>query len=202
MTLTPHTPAAGGLLAGCPDPDTLAGWLESSANGDYQAFRQLYDTAAPLLNTLLVHTVLSRTDAEDLLVEVFAKVWIAAGSYDRARGPALAWMAVIARHHALDHLRRGRRRAEVEARVAEESKAQADPADLGSLAEERDRLRHAVRTLPRDQREAIRVVFFEGLSHAQAAERLNQPLGTLKGRVRSALRHMRGHLDAPSRPPA
>lgn len=181
-----------------PDPRTLALWLEASAAGDRQAFRCLFDATSPTLNALLRRMVLSPSDAEDLLVEVYAKVWRAAASFDASRGPALTWMAVIARRHALDHLRRGRRRRDAELRaVAPGPSEPPGPQDLGSQAEDRERLARAVGTLAPEQREAIRVVFFDGCSHAEAAARLKQPLGTLKGRVRSALRQMRAALEPP-----
>lgn len=179
-----------------PDPRDLAHWLAASASGDRQAFRRLFETTSPILNALLRRMVLSQADAEDLLVEVYAKIWRAASSFDPARGTALTWMAVIARRQALDHLRRGRRRRDAELRAGAPTPTDVPgPQDLGSQAEDRERLARAVGTLAPEQREAIRAVFFEGCSHVEAAARLKQPLGTLKGRVRSALRQMRAALE-------
>jgi RNA polymerase sigma-70 factor (ECF subfamily) len=183
-----------------PAGGALEALLEASARGDRRAFQELYESTAPRLNALLRRMPLSAADIDDVLIEAYFKVWRAAGSFDQNRGSALAWLASIARRLALDHLRAGRRRADAEGRLDapdQESCAHSDPQELGARREQEERLQRALRDLPPDQARAVDLVFFQGCSHSQAAQQLSEPLGTIKSRIRAALRELRHHPHAP-----
>jgi RNA polymerase sigma-70 factor, ECF subfamily len=183
-----------------PAGGALEALLVASASGDRQAFQQLYEATAPRLHALLRRMALSAADVEDVLIEAYFKAWRAAGGFDAQRGTALAWLASVARHQALDHLRSRRRRADAEGRLetaCPEKAARLDPQELGASREQGERLGRALRDLPPDQARAIDLVYFQGYSHSQAAQRLREPLGTIKSRIRAALRELRQHPSLP-----
>lgn len=183
-----------------PAGGALEALLEASARGDRRAFQEFYERTAPRLNALLRRMPLSTADVEDVLIEAYFKVWRAAGSFDQSRGSALAWLASVARRLALDHLRSRRRRADAEGRLDapdQTSCPQSDPQELGARREQEERLKRALLDLPPEQARAVDLVFFQGCSHSQAAKQLSEPLGTIKSRIRAALRELRHHPHAP-----
>src|SRR5262249_50869429 len=134
----------------------------------------------------------NRETAEELTVDVFHDVWRRAARYDAANGTVLGWIMNQARSRAIDRLRfesRRKRSAGGDAQLPAEPAA--DAHDLLELSEQGEALRAALATLTPGERQAIETTFFAGLSHAEAAVRLNQPLGTLKTRIRSGLQKLR-----------
>ena len=171
--------------------------LRRLASGDQAAAARLYDRHARPLYSLILRILGSETEAEDVLQEVFAQAFRQASRYDARRGAVAAWLLTIARSRAIDHLRA--RRTRVEARTGEQTlgempDAQPDAAST-MLDEERSRLvRQALGELPMLQRMAIELAYYEGLSHSEIAERLEQPLGTVKTRIRLGLLKLRDVL--------
>lgn len=168
--------------------------------GDSRAFADLYDRHVRPVFSLVLRIVTDQGEAEDLVQEVFAQAWTQARRYDAGRGPVSAWLLTIARSRAIDRLRARRGQ---KALVAPSATPVADVPDPGLTqemlvlnAEQLGRLRTAIGELPLLQRLALELAYFEGLSHTEVAERLEQPLGTVKTRIRAALQRLRGALDA------
>ena len=175
-----------------------ASYLRRIASGDQAAAGALYDRHARPLYSLILRIVGDEPDAEDVLQEVFAQAFRQAARYDAARGAVAAWLLTMARSRAIDRLRARRTRIETrtgEVPVIEEMPtAQPDAASV-MLDEERAQLvREALGSLPLLQRLAIELAYYEGLSHAEIAARLEQPLGTIKTRIRLALLKLRDVL--------
>src|ERR1700752_3040005 len=171
--------------------------VRSIAAGDQLALHALYERAHRLVFTLIMRITANRETAEELTVDVFHDVWRRASHYDAANGTVLGWIMNQARSRAIDRLRFERRKKrsydgdpEPPAEVA------ADPSDLLELREQSESLRAALAVLTPDERQAIEMTFFDGLTHAEAAARLNQPLGTIKTRIRSGLHKLRNTLAA------
>ena len=165
-----------------------------------QAMADLYDRYGRLVFSLILRTVRDAGIAEDLVQETFLRVWNRVQAFDSRRGALTAWLLAVARNRAIDYLRSvdGRMRNTLE---AEESERPSLFADLEKEVVDSDtarRLRSAVGKLSENQRHAIELAFFEGLSHSEMAERLGQPLGTVKTWVRTALKNLREQLAAAS----
>jgi RNA polymerase sigma-70 factor (ECF subfamily) len=179
--------------------------LRRVVSGDQGAAAVLYDRHARPLYSLILRILGDETEAEDVLQEVFVQAFRQAGRYDASRGVVAAWLLMMARSRAIDRLRA--RRSRVEGRTGEVQvlndvpDAQPDVASA-LLDEERTRLvREALAELPLLQRMAIELAYYEGLSHTEIAERLEQPLGTVKTRIRLGLLKLRDvlkHLNARS----
>lgn len=171
--------------------------IQSIAAGDQQALRVLYAMSHRIVFTLIVRITANRDTAEELTIDIFHDIWQGASRYDPARGTVLGWIMMQARSRAIDRLRfdnRKRRKDSDNPKPTEE--AVADPRDVIGLREQAKFLRAALSELTSDEREAIEITFFAGCTHVEAAERLNQPLGTVKTRIRSGLRKLRDAMSA------
>src|SRR6185436_2465578 len=170
----------------------------SIAAGDQPALHALYERAHRPVFTLVMRITACRELAEELTVDVFHDVWRRASRYDAANGSVLGWIMNQARSRAIDRLRfDGRkRRSDVGGDMRPPADVVADPHDVLELREQGRALGAALVTLTADERQAIEATFFAGLTHAEAAARLNQPLGTVKTRIRSALHKLRQALAA------
>jgi RNA polymerase sigma-70 factor, ECF subfamily len=179
------------------DPALLARVVK----GDQQAFSQLYDHSSTLLFTLAVRILESREEAAELLQDVYLEVWRKVSRYDVGRGTPAAWLITLTKSRAIDRLRarasRGYRtthslEAGTAAQVADPS-----PTPLETQADQELRLAvgAAMAGLPQAQQQAIELAYYEGLSHAEIAERLNQPLGTVKTRIKLGMVKLRERLQ-------
>jgi RNA polymerase sigma-70 factor (ECF subfamily) len=155
--------------------------------GDQGALVELYDSYAGLINGLALRILRHTSDAEDVVQEVFVQVWRQAERFDPARGSVEAWLCTIARSRALDRLRRR------EARREEPSESAPAPTAVPSTAEALA-VRKALDCLSTDQRRALELAYYEGLSQSEIAERLAEPLGTVKTRIRTAMIRLRDML--------
>jgi len=174
-----------------PEQDWLR-LLQSIAAGDELALHALYERAHPIVFTLIIRITANRETAEELTLDVFHDVWRRASGYDPANGTVLGWIMNQARSRAIDRLRfENRKKRSHVSDVQPLAEEVADPRDVIELREQGNTLRAALATLTAAEREAIEATFFAGLTHAEAAERLNQPLGTVKTRIRSALHKLR-----------
>jgi RNA polymerase sigma-70 factor, ECF subfamily len=164
-------------------------------DGDAQAFALLYDRHSRAAYSLGCRLMNGRQAAEDLLQEAFIKVWRSAGSYRMGRGSVRTWIFSIIRNRAIDHFRaqasRQRTQEKVEASAPTSEPSVAFSETWSSF--KRDLLHEAVEELPHEQREVLALVHLFGLTHAEVAERLCLPLGTVKGRLRLALKKLREH---------
>jgi len=172
--------------------------LRRLASGDQAAAARLYDRHARPLYSLILRILGNETEAEDVLQDVFAQAFRQASRYDARRGAVAAWLLTIARSRAIDRLRTRRTRVETAASAMKTLDDMPDvQPDAAStmLDEERSRMvRRALGELPLLQRMAIELAYYEGLSHTEIAERLEQPLGTVKTRIRMGLLKLRDVL--------
>jgi RNA polymerase sigma-70 factor (ECF subfamily) len=137
----------------------------------------------------------NREDAEDVLSDVFWQAWRQASRYDPSRGKPIAWLLTIARTRAVDRLRSRGRSPEAAADVGEQkdppAAAEPDPAVFGDM---RNAVREALQTLPEQQRMALEMAYFEGMTHTEIAAALGHPLGTVKDRIRTGMLHLKKRL--------
>jgi RNA polymerase sigma-70 factor, ECF subfamily len=171
--------------------------LARMARGDESALAELYDRHARLVFSLALRILQNRADAEDVVQEVFAQVWTQARRYEGERGAVAAWMLMMARSRAIDRLRARRARPETGADTpVTQNVADAAPTqDLLLLSNEEVRkLREALDALPAVQRAALELSYYEGLTHVEIADRLSEPLGTVKTRIRQAVIKLRESL--------
>lgn len=166
--------------------------LSLIASGNGAAFADFYDRHAPRLLNLLLGWLGRREDAEDVLQETFWQVWRQAGRYDVSRSPVGAWLVLLARSRALDNLRR---RQPEPAPVAGNDPAMPwDPLGMLEEDESAQKVREALGRLPEDQRAAVTLAFFGGLTNEQVARQQAIPLGTAKTRIRLAMVRLRDLL--------
>lgn len=167
--------------------------------GDERALAALYDRHAPALLGLVMRIVRDRADAESVLMKVFLQVWRSAGTFDAERGSVVGWLATIARSRALDQVRSSVRRERREPMqvdretplVLVDTSAAGDPGAAVEAQETRQAVERALESLQPGQRMAIELAFFEGLTHVEVAERLAEPLGTVKTRIRLGMIKLR-----------
>jgi RNA polymerase sigma-70 factor (ECF subfamily) len=165
-------------------------------SGDVSAFTQLYERYAQRIYTWCVHTVGSER-ADDAVQEIFLRLWLAAAQFDSRRGRFTTWFFAVARHHLMGELRRAgtRRRVEVASEIAEVfATTAADPEELAGARRDATALALALRRLPEEQRQAVALAYFGGLSQSQIASQLDVPLGTVKKRVRLGMGKLRAAL--------
>jgi len=158
---------------------------------------ELYDRHARPIYSLALRILGDATEAEDIVQEVFSQAWRQAARYSASRGAVAAWLMTLARSRAIDRLRAKRARpGDVsDERVAGQLVDAGPPADSLVLSSEQvARVRAALDELPLLQRAAIELAYYEGLTHAEIADRLEQPLGTVKTRIRLAMLKLRDVL--------
>jgi RNA polymerase sigma-70 factor (ECF subfamily) len=173
--------------------------LRRIAIGDGDALAGLFDLHSSVALGLLVRILGSRTEAEEVLQEVFLQVWTQADRYDAARSTPRGWLLMLARSRALDRLRRREARRRREELSVEEgahlSLVQPDGMDRLEAAERQSRVSSALSLLSPEQRHCIELAFYEGLTHTQIAERLKAPLGTVKSRILLGMGKLRQALS-------
>jgi RNA polymerase sigma-70 factor (ECF subfamily) len=177
-------------------PAAEAQWValvQAMAAGNQPALHALYERAHRPVFTLIVRITANRETAEELTLDVFHDVWRRASRYDAADGTVLGWIMNQARSRALDRLRFERRhkRAQVDGEDPSAAVDAADPADVVAFNQQGRALRTALEVLTPEERTTIAAAFFAELTHAEAAARLNEPLGTVKSRIRSGLHKLR-----------
>lgn len=185
------------------DDATDIGFLQRIVGRDTAALAGLYDRHSRLLFGLILRIVRDRAEAEEILQEVFVRVWTRAETYDPRLGAPTAWLVRLARNCAIDHLR-ARRTRDVAGRPALDD-SMADRGAAGSDirtpeavvldAERRGKVADALAGLPADQRRLIEAAFFEGYTHTELAKRSGLPLGTVKTRIRAGMIAMRQRLE-------
>lgn len=178
--------------------------LARIAAADAEALSLLYDRHASVVLGVLTRMLGGGGEAEEVLQEVFLQVWRQAGRFRPELASPRGWLLMMARSRALDRIKSATASRRREEAIVEESPAVAAAEGSSRLEqeEERARVRRALAALSAEQRQAIELAFFVGLSHSQIAERLGAPLGTVKSRVLLGMRKMRQLLAEPPRLPA
>ncbi len=187
---------AGGAAA---DLDAVA----RMARGDQTALADLYDRHSIAVYSLALRVVRRQEDAEDVTQQVFTQAWRSSARYDASRGVVAAWLLMMARSRAIDCLRR---RNPARDGISDDERLAAIP-DPGpsvetvvATSEQVERVRTAIDALPADQRVAVELAYYDGLTQSEIAARTDTPLGTVKTRVRSALQTLRAAVAAVSHP--
>jgi RNA polymerase sigma-70 factor, ECF subfamily len=174
--------------------------VQRMAAGDDQALGALYDRWHPVVHGVVARLLRQPDDVEDVVEETFWQAWRQASRFDRTRGAVQTWLLTIARSRALDRVRALRRRREEplegdDGQVVVQQAAEGDPGLDAEASERRTIVVAALSGLPPEQREALELGYFGGLSQTEIAERTGQPLGTVKTRMRLALQKLRSQLQ-------
>lgn len=172
-------------------------YMQRIAGGDSGALSSLYDESSGLTFALALRILRNRADAEEVVLDSFMQVWRRATQYSADRGSAQTWLLTIVRNRAIDRLR-SRAATERPAEDLGTLRSSAMPAAPGAtpeessvLAEQRRQVARALEKLPQSTRTALELAYFDGLSHSEIAERLGEPLGTVKTRIRRGLQVLR-----------
>jgi len=166
-----------------------------------EAISALYDRYSRLVFSLALNVVGDRETAEEITQDVFYKVWENADTYRSEQAKVTTWMTSITRYRAIDILRKRRTRPEsdsldwAETSASVHSSALDGPEEMTDLALQQQRIRLAVSSLPPEQQSVLALAFFQGLTHSQIATKLNQPLGTVKTRIRLGMQKLREILE-------
>ena len=192
-------------IKGRSDPKTRQdaswkGYVERAAQGDQTALASLYDESSKLVYAIALRLLGQAADAEEVTLDVYSQVWRTAATYRSERGSVTAWLTTLARSRALDRARSRVSRARFEEPMigGTEMKAEADEASPEMTTAAAQRRRHvlsALATLSPEQREAVQLAFFSDLTHSELAEKLRQPLGTVKTRIRLGMMKLREQLE-------
>lgn len=154
---------------------------------------QLYDRYSAVVYAVALRVLGETSAAEDVLQEIFMQLWRNPGSFDASRGNLAPWLAVIARNRAVDVLRKRRPQVEVDETVVSIEPDMAGEADRSRVCE---KVRSVLKEMPAAQRSALEMAYFEGYSHSEIAEKLKEPLGTIKTRIRAGLMLLRKAVEA------
>ena len=169
--------------------------MSQIADGDDASFGMLYERFAASLYGMAFRMMNDAKEAEDVLQEGFTYIWRKAASYDSSRSTPFAWAVMIVRNKAIDRLRVRQRQERLHDIVTTEGslfqEKDETSADQPTLRERGALVRSALQQIPKEQRQALELSFFSGLTHEQIAEHLATPLGTIKARIRRGLLRLR-----------
>ena len=172
--------------------------ISLSDGGDAEAFAGLYDRHGRAAYSLAYRMMGERQAAEDLVQDAFLNVWRAAGSYRAEKGSVRTWVLSIVHNRGIDQLRstatrrRTQDKVEVEAPTSQPSEAFSET----WRNSQREQVREALRVLPSEQVQVLKLAYYSGYTHTEIAELLDLPLGTVKGRMRLGLKKIREHFDS------
>jgi RNA polymerase sigma-70 factor, ECF subfamily len=178
---------------------SAANLLRRIAAQDRQALADFYDATAGILYSVSCRILGDAHEAEEVIQDVFVQIWNKAATFDETLGAPLTWAVGITRNRSIDRLRARQRRERLSNELQEtnplESPQDPAPEEAPCSEEDRQAIRAAIGTLPPEQRQAIELAFFSGLTHAEIAQKLNEPLGTIKARIRRGMLKLRENLD-------
>jgi len=174
--------------------------LTRVADGDREAFAQLYDRFSAPLYGAAIQILHDAAEAQDVVQDAFLSLWEKAATFESSRGSAFSWAVTLVRNRALDRVRMRRRRSELLADSVPEDlgymagRLQAGGDESATLGDEARAVRAAVAALPPEQQRALELAFFGGLTQEEIARKLREPLGTVKARIRRGLMRLRDSL--------
>lgn len=172
--------------------------IDLVAQRDEAALSELYDRYHRLMYSVALRVVGNRAIAEEIMLDVFTRVWEKAHTYRADRAKVSTWLTRLARNRAIDVLRREESRPFKHsvgwANVSEISADGQNPETAAQMTLRQERVRAAITELPFEQQEALSLAFFQGYTHREIAEVLEEPLGTVKTRIRSGMQTLRGLL--------
>lgn len=181
------------------DQDKDVRVLQRIAAGDRAAFAEFYDAYSGLLFSLAVRIVNDPREAEDVLQDVCLQIWEKAGNYDPRLGKPIHWAVALARNKAIDRVRASQRRARLVEQAASSGAGETGaPMTANDALHGRERaalIKNALAGLPPEQRNAIELAFFSGLTQNEISEKLREPLGTIKARIRRGMLKLRDLLE-------
>jgi RNA polymerase sigma-70 factor (ECF subfamily) len=173
-------------------PDSDVDLLHAVARGDEAALARLYDQYRVILFGLLVRILNSREEAEDVLQDVFIQVWRRAADFDEKRGRPFTWLVTLARSRAIDRLRQLGARQRLATGAAENQPEEVSDALADTFrSEQKEIVKRALAQLPQEQRHALTLAYYDGLTQSEIASHLGTPLGTVKTRMRSGMNKLR-----------
>lgn len=191
-------PASGPVFRRLPGESAWAGLVERIAQRDENSLAALFDGTHRAVYAAALRILGNAEDAEEVTLDVYNQVWRTARSFEAGRGTVMAWLLTLARTRSLDKLRsravRMRRVEELKAGF-DAAAGGADPEQQSACSEQRSIVQAALGRLPAEQRQALELAFFSGLSHAELAEALGEPLGTVKTRIRLGMMKLRDYLN-------
>lgn len=169
--------------------------LQAIGQRDVASFQQLYKKFSGLLYSTIHRVLNDHQDTEDVMQEVLVQIWQKAHLYEPNKGKPLTWITTLARNRAIDRIRSKQRRAKLNDDFEQESRSvqpefDEDTSDLLISKESDDAVQSAVMELTPEQREAIQLAYFSGLTQSEIADRLNEPLGTVKARIRRGVQRL------------
>jgi RNA polymerase sigma-70 factor (ECF subfamily) len=170
--------------------------LQLTSGGDREAFAALFGRYAAKVKGYLIRLGARGAAAEDLAQDVMVAVWRRAGSFDASKAKASTWIFVVARNAWIDRLRREKvELAYRETLIEVDESTDERPDDASERVEAEAQMQAAMALLSEDQKQVVRLSFFEDRPHSEIAERLSLPLGTVKSRLRLALIKLRAHWE-------
>ena len=170
-----------------PQPTDVA-LVAAIRSGDQNAMAQLYDRYSGVVYGVALRVLADTGAAEDVLQDVFMQLWRNPAAFDSSRGNLGAWLAVIARHRAIDQLRKRRPETDIADVVISCEQNLENHADRSRIVE---KVRGILSGMPAPQRVALEMAYFQGLSHSEISAKTGEPLGTIKTRIRTALMTLR-----------
>jgi RNA polymerase sigma-70 factor, ECF subfamily len=178
------------------EQNDLSELLQATARSDRDAFARLYQLTAPRLLAAGMHMLKRREVAEDVLQDLFVKVWYRASEYHAERGSVMTWLYSVQRYLALDRLRAQRPTQVIDEALSETLAFEGpDPAALAAGSDMAMRVHGCLEQLTDTQRRTVTLAFFEGLTHTELTQRLEQPLGTVKSWIRRGLMSLQRCLE-------
>lgn len=170
--------------------------LRLIARSQESALSELYDRYGRLVYSVALNTLSDSSLAEEVTQDVFIRVWQKGSTYNVEHGRVVAWLTSIARHRSIDIYRHARSHQEHMQVSWQEAEALEPPDSINverdvDLAQRQERIRRAVALLPAEQKQALGMSFFQGLSHQEIADALSEPLGTVKTRIRLGMQKLR-----------
>jgi RNA polymerase sigma-70 factor (ECF subfamily) len=176
-----------------------AALIRRMAGGDRDALAELYDSLSRPLYATARHILNDAAEAQDVVHDVFLSLWENASSFDSGRGAAFSWAVTLTRNRSIDRLRSRSNRARLLGNSVPDDLGYSEGGDVGGsrqmeLGDRAVAVRSAMAELPADQQKALELAFFSGLTQKEIAEKLSEPIGTIKARIRRGLIKLRDTL--------